>query len=446
MKHCALIIVAALFALSVPAQAAAKIEEVTSPGGIHAWLVEDHMLPLISMHFAFQGGVEQDPVDKQGLANLTMSLLTQGAGPYSAADFQQQLANHSVIMHFDAGRDALYGDIKCLSAEKDISFDLLNSALTKPRFEDQDIERMRNQQLTSLRIQLGSPDWQARYALLSYIFAGHPYSERKLGTTQSLAKLTREDIADFANKHLARDNLMVAAAGDITPAELASALDRIFGELPAHAELKPVPEVTWPEKTAIILVPREGTQTELMFAIPGPKRDDPDWYAAQIANYILGGGGFSSRLMHNVRDKNGLTYGIDTELAPMSHAAMVVGEAATDNDKTGTAWTITLDTMHKFYQDGATADEINAAKDYLTGALPLSMTSTDAIAGVLIDMQLYRLGRDYLERRDGLIRSVSIGDINRTIRRWFDPSRLTLVMVGEPHGMSVTKTEAQTVN
>ena len=160
-------------------------------------------------------------------------------------------------------------------------------------------------------------------------------------------------------------------------------------------------------------MPREGTQTALLFAMPGPKRDDPDWYATEIANYILGGGGFSSRLMQEVRDKNGLTYGIDTGIAPMEHASMIVGNAATDNPKTGKAWDITLDVWRHFFRDGATQEEIKAAQDYLTGSLPLTMTSTDSIAEVLAGMQLEHLGRDYLDRRDDLIRGVSADDVER---------------------------------
>jgi zinc protease len=188
-------------------------------------------------------------------------------------------------------------------------------------------------------------------------------------------------------------------------------------------------------------VPREGTQTALLFAMPGPKRDDPDWYAAEIADYILGSGGFSSRLMQDVRDKKGLTYGINTGLSPMEHGGVIVGEAATDNAKTGQAWDIAMDTMHRFYDDGVSEKEIEAAKDYLTGALPLAMTSTDKIAGVLAEIQLEHLPRDYLDRRNDLLRNVTMDDIDHVIKRWFNPSGLSLSMVGKPEGIIPTKTQ-----
>ena len=442
MKTARLILFGLLLLWSMPLHAT-DIEEVTSPNGIKTWLVEDHKLPLISLHFAFRGGVEQDPVDRQGLATLTMALLTQGAGAYDASAFQQQLADHSIVMRFNAGRDALGGSLKCLREERQTGFALLHLALVNPHFEAAEIERARGRQLTHLRFQLGDPDWQARYALLGAIFANHPYNQRSLGSTKTLAALTQADIKNFAAAHLARDNLIVAAAGDITPDELKTALDQIFGDLPPAEKIASIPEVVWPPAPTSILVPREGTQTGLLFARPGPKRLDPDWYAAEIADYILGGGGFSSRLMQEVRDKTGLTYGIETGLGPMDHTAMITGEAATDNPNAGKAWTIALAVWRRFFQEGASTGEIAAAKDYLTGSLPLTMTTTSAIAEVLVEIQREHLGRDYLQKRDGLIRGVTGDDVMRVIKKWFDPAALTLVLVGRPEGIKPAKTAEQ---
>jgi zinc protease len=445
MKHLYAFVFVFVLLCSVSAQAT-EIKEVTSPGGIRAWLVEDHKLPLIAMQFAFRGGVEQDPVAKQGLANLTMNLLSEGAGPYDAAAFQQQLADHSVALNFNASRDSLQGSVKALSAEKTTAFDLLHLALTQPHFETSAIERTRAQQLTGLRMQLGNPEWQGRYVLFQTIFGPHPYGERRLGSTQTLASLTKADIKSFATNHLAQNNLVIAVAGDISPRELGPLLDHIFGDLPKQAKLVTMNDFVWPRTTAIILSPREGTQTEVLFAMPGPKRNDKDWYATEIANYILGGGGFSSRLMQEVRDKKGLTYGISTGLSPMEYGGLIMGEAATDNAKTGQAWDITLDTMKHFYDDGVSEKEVDGAKDYLTGALPLAMTSTDKIAGILVDMQLDHLGRDYLDRRNDLLRQVSVDDVNQAVRRWFNPDGLTMSLVGKPEGITPTQTQDLTRN
>lgn len=428
-----------LLAAGVPAHAT-NIKEVTSGGGIKAWLVEDHKLPIVSMRFAFRGGVEQDPVDKQGLAMLSMRLMAEGAGPYDAAAFQQRLADHSITIDFSAGRDALSGTFRSLSKDRKYGADLLGLALAAPRTDMKDFTRARDQQLSTLRAQLSDPNWQARYALFREVFANHPYGLRSLGSTKTLTSLTQKDVKTFIHDHLAQDNVIVAVAGDITEPELSDMLDETFGKLPKHAELKEVKEVVWPSTPKTILTQREGTQTELLFAMPAPKEDDPDWYAAEIANYIVGGGGFSARLMQDVRDKKGLTYGIYTTLSPADHAGLFIGSAATDNPKTKEAWDVAADTMRRFYEDGATEKEINAAKDYLTGSIPLELTSTQSIAAVMVELQMRHRGTDYLDKSSKLIRDVPNEDVQAAIRKWFNPDRLTLSMVGKPASMPPTET------
>lgn len=427
-------------AASFPSRAT-EIQEVTSRSGIKAWLVEDHRLPLVSMKFSFAGGIEHDPEDKQGLAHFTTELLTQGAGSYDAQGFQQALADRSISLGFSAGRDEIEGFVKALSADKEKAFELLALALTKPRFAPREIEQLRAQQISAIRAQFSSPDWQARHALLKQIFRGHPYAMRRLGSVESAGAITRKDIVRFASDHFARDGLVIAVAGDMTPQQLAGALDKIFGSLPRKGKLAPIAEVSWPTETPAILVQRPGTQTKLMFAMPGPKRDDPDWYAIEIANYILGGGGFASRLMKDVRDDKGLTYGIDTGLAAMLHGGMIVGEASTDNPRAGEALSVIRATMRRFYDDGVTEKEIVAAQDYLTGSLPLALTSTDKIAGLLVDIQRENLGVDYLNNRNGMIRAISDEDVSRAIRKWFDPEKMTLSLAGKPEGIAPTRTE-----
>ena len=435
-------LVAVLLLVSCASAHAVEIQQVTgAKSGVTAWLVEDHKLPIIAMHLAFEGGTEQDPADKQGLENLMAEALTEGAGALPAAAFQQELADHSIALGFLAERDEIDGHLKCLSTDKQKAFDLLHLALTKPRFDAADIERLRAQQMASMRQQFADPNWQARYALLSQLFGTHPYGQRRLGTTQTLKALTREDLRVFATHHLARDHLTVAVAGDITPAELAERLDALFADIPAHAVLTTIGDVQEQTATPTILVRREGTQTDILFALPGIKRDNPDWYALEIANYILGGGGFSSRLMQDVRDKKGLTYGINTALSPAEHAGLVLGHAAVDNPKTAEALETIRDTMRRFHDDGVTAHEITAAKDYLTGSQPLALTSTDKIAAALVGMQRDKLERDYLDRYGNSIRSVTPDDIARVIEHFFAPEKATWVMVGKPDGIAATQTK-----
>ncbi len=421
----------------VPASAT-EIQDVIAANGVHAWLVEDHKLPLISVSIAMRGGTELDPVDKQGLTTLTMDALTEGAGHYNAEAFQRQLADASIQLHAAGGRDMVTVHMKTLTTERAKAFELLRLALTQPRFDAEDVDRLKATQVSAIKSQLSDPNWQGRYALLQKIFGAHPYALRRLGTAQTVSRIKTEDMRDLLARHLALDNLIIAVAGDISSADLKKSLETLFAGIAPHARLDVVRDVEWPSDTAQIQLSRDGTQTNLIFAMPGPKRDDPDWYAAEIANYTLGGGGFSSRLMQDVRDARGLTYGISTSLSPSERAGLIIGQAAVNNPKAGEAWAVTLETMRKFYHDGPADKEINAAKDYLTGALPISLTSTDRISAALIEMQFHRLGKDYLDRYAQLIRQVKADDVRRVIERWFNPEGLTLVMVGKPEGLQAS--------
>jgi len=441
MKKIILCAACALFLFPAIAQAATpKVTEVTSRSGIKAWLVEDHTLPLISLRFAFRGGVEFDPADKQGLAVLATSLLTQGAGPYDDKAFQDRLSSRSIQMEIGASRDEISGEVKTLTREKKEAFRLLALALTRPRFDQEAFDRAVRQQLTAQKMQKAKADWQGRYALYRAVFGEHPYGYRSLGTPQSVAQITREEAKAFIHDHMAKDRLMVAVVGAITPKEVSDALDSTFGGLPAQGAVDTLAPVVWPKETASILVKREGTQTDIHFALPMLRRDDPDWYAAEIANYILGGGGFISRLMKQVRAQEGLTYGISTGLAPMDKGSMLAGSLSADNDKAGKAWAMVRDVWQGFYDGGVSEAEVQAAKDYLTGALPLSLTSTDALASVLLAMQQEKLGKDYLDTRKASLEAVTLADVQRVIVAWFDPAQLSVSFVGEPEAVSITET------
>ncbi len=442
-KIFAVLIIVLCMPLALPQAALAlDIQEVVAPKtGVKAWLVEEHKLPIISLQLSFQGGGEQDPADKQGLATLATNLLTRGAGPYDGATFQNRLSSRSIEMDFDAGRDEITGGVKCLSEDKAEALELLHLALTSPRFDTAEVERLRAQQLSAIRVKFSDPSWQARYALLSYLYANHPYSNRILGTPKTLQAIAQRDLRDFAEKRLALDNVIIAVAGDITPEELATALDGIFQGLPERASLKRISDVPESKEAAAILVRRDGTQTDILFGSTGPKRQDADYYASEVVNYILGGGSFASRLMQELRDKRGLTYGISTGLAPSDHAGLLIGSAAVDNSKAAEALSLIRETMKTFHEEGPTDPEIRAAKDYLTGAKPLALTSTNKIAALLVEMQRESLGRDYLERYSQIVRNVTKADIDRVIERYFNPDKFSFVMVGKPEGVIPTHTK-----
>lgn len=424
-----------LLGLVLPAWAALPVQEITSEQGIKAWLVEDHNTPVVTLQFAFRGGVEQDKPDQQGLSVLLADMLTEGAGDLDAKTYQQTLAEHGIRFGLEASRDVISGSLYVLTAELPKAAEMARMALIAPRFDAEALARLKQRQQGAIKARLADPEWQARRALFAHVYPNHPYAYRSLGTAASVDAITSDALAAAAKSRLARDNLLIAAAGDITPDALAKLLDMIFGGLPEQADLTKVADISVPETGKTLLLPQEGGQALLLFVAPGISRDDPDWHAAQLVNYILGGGGFESRLMSEVRDRRGLTYGIGTSLSATEHSALVMGNARTANAKAGEAWTVTRDVWRKVYENGVTDAELQSARDYLVGSLATGFTSSSAIAGMLLSLQEDRLPMDYLDEREGKFRAVTLADAARVAKRLLDPARLTLVVTGKPDGI-----------
>lgn len=422
-----------VFAFALRAEAV-EIKEVVSPGGINAWLVEQHSIPLIAVSYEFAGGVSADPPGKGGLAYLASGLMNEGAGDLDALAFQKALDERAIRMSFDADRDQFSGAMATLTEEKAEAFRLLGLALSQPRFDADAVERVRDQVRSIQRSEDDQPRSIAAKAWMKAAFPGHPYASNTTGTPETLSGLTAADLHAYVKDNLSRDRLIVGVVGDITPAELGPLLDKTFGALPAKGAALNVPDVTLAQaKTQVI--ERKVPQSVAVFGMPGIKRDDPDWYAAMVVNQIFGSGGFSSRLMEEVRRKRGLTYGVYTYLQPYTHAGLVLGSVATVNARMGESKQVIESEIARMADSGATAAELADAKTFLTGSYALNFDTSGAIAGQLVGIQRYGFDRDYIDKRNAYIEAVTLADVNRVAKRLLDPSRLFWVIVGEPGGV-----------
>lgn len=435
IRRIVIAIMAAGLLLAAAPSRAVEVLRVKSPGGIEAWLVRDTLNPILSLRFSFRGGAALDPSGKEGLARMTAALLDEGAGDLDAKTFRAELEDRVIGLSFDAGFDEFGGSLQTLTEHRETATRLLALALTKPRFDTDAVERVRSQILARIRRDAEKPDVQAQIRLFDEIFSGHPYGRRTRGTADSVKSIQVDDMRGFIRERLARDTLVVGAAGDIAPDALGRLLDDAFGALPAKAAPARVAEAVPKLSARTIVVPVKVPQSSIIFAGPGLKRDDPDYYAAYVMNHILGGGAFTSRLYMEVRDKRGLAYSTGTSLHPMRHSALVMGSAATANARAGETIDIVRAEWKRMAAGGVTAAELEDAKTYLTGSFPLQFTALGPIAGILVAMQLDNLGFDYIDRRNDLIRAVTAESVARVARRLLDPARLLVVAAGEPEGV-----------
>ncbi|WP_182086717.1 pitrilysin family protein [Aureimonas sp. ME7] len=409
---------------------AVDIKEVTSPGGIHALLVEDYTNPLIAMRFAFKGaGSTQDASGKEGTANLLSGLLDEGAGDIGSADFQSKLDELGVSLSFDSSYDNFSGNFRTIVENEDAAFDLLRLAVNEPRFDEEPVARIRGQIAAGIVANEQDPQTLASKAFRNTVFPNHPYARPAEGTVDTLNAVTADDLRAFRSKTFGRDNLVVGVVGAIDEATLKRRLDEIFLPLREKADLVAVPDtqpVTGKRDAVTLNLP----QTQIQFALPGVKRDAPEFFAAYLANHILGGGTFSSRLYQEIREKRGLAYGAGSYLTNYDHAAMLAGATATRADKANESIEIIRAELKRLAEQGPTQAELDTAKAFVKGSYAVqNLSSSLSIASTLVGIQLDDLGIDYIEKRQGLIDAVTLDEVKAQAKRLLsvDP---TIVTVG----------------
>lgn len=423
----------ALMFLSAHAQAALKVQRVTSPGGIEAWLAEEHALPMIVMNFAFRGGAKLDPPGRLGLAHLAASTITEGAGDMDSQAFQTRLEELAIQLGFQADQDAFHGVVKTLTQNRAEAFRLLKLALSQPRFDEEPIGRIKAQILADLREDEENPEEIASKAWFAAAFPDHPYGRPAKGEPDQVKQISAGDLRQFIKNQFIRDRLLITVAGDIGAEELGRLLDEAFGGLAADGAAALEESVT-PKADQTIAIKRDIPQTVIMFGLPGLLRKDPDFIPAYVMNYILGGGGFSSRLTTEIREKRGLAYSVYSYLMPLQQSGLFVGGVATQNERAGETVKILRQELDRLRDGGVSEKELEDAKTYLTGSFPLHFDSNAKIAEQLNGLQLEGLGVDYLERRNELLRAVTREDVSRVARRLLNGENLLVVSVGQPAG------------
>lgn len=414
-----------------------NVVAVKAPAGVEAWLVEDKSVPVISIAFSFEGGLANDPEDKPGVGRLVSMLLDEGAGKLKSQAFQQKLSDNAIQLSFTAGRDHFTGRLKTLRANKDLAIELTALALTAPRFDKDAIERMKQANSAEIRQNMGDGSWLAARTFNGMVFENHFYAAPGYGDLQSMQSITRGDLIDFADTQLRRGALRVAIAGDISAAEAEATLSALFGKLPLAEETADTPQpatLSYAGKT--ILLPLDTPQTFILAGDGGVAHTDPDWPAAVVMNYILGGGQFDSRLMKEIRVKRGLTYGVYSMLTSMKYASMLQASFSAGNAKAAEAVSILRREWASLAEKGPTPEEVSNAKAYLTGSILLDLTSTSDIAGALNALQQDGLDIDYVNNQNALINAVTPDDVKRVATRLLKPDNLTIVMVGKPVDVS----------
>jgi zinc protease len=428
-------------ALVAPASAATEVERVVSPLGIEAWLVHSPTAPLIAIDFAFRGGSSQDPADKAGVAALVAGLIDEGAGNLDARAFHEQLESSAIGLSFTATRDQFNGSLRTLLDQQDKAFELTNLSLTAPRFDPDAVERIRANLLSDLRRANTNPNQIASRNWWATAFRGHPYEWPVNGTVESVTTVTSAELKNYVRRVFARDNLKIGIVGNVDAATAGAIVDRIFGSLPAKADLAPVASANPQGLGRKITVDLDVPQSVVMIGGEGIAIKDPDFMPAYIVNEILGGGSFASRLYREVREVRGLAYSVYSALIPLDHAALFMSGTATRGDRAGQTLDVVEHEIHRLAETGPTVEELARAKSYLKGSYALRFDTSSKIASQLVQIQMDDLGIDYIKRRNNLVEAVTLADVKRVAKRLLDGGLLVTVVGRPPVTTATTATK-----
>jgi zinc protease len=428
-----------------PSHAAAKIQRLVSPGGIEAWFVQDATVPLIAMEYAFAGGAAQDPQGKPGVGNLVASLLDEGSGDLDSKTFHERLERRAIELSFSSTRDYFRGSLRMLKDNKDEAFGLLHLALTSPHFDAADVERIRAQVLSGLRRETTNPTSLASRKFLEVAFGDHPYGRPGNGTLESVPKIDVPDMKDYVRRVIAKDTLRIAVVGDVDADTLGKLLDKTFGTLPAKASLTPVAEVEATRPPQRAFVPLDVPQTVVTFGGPGIRRHDPNFMAAYVVNHILGGGS-SSRLYKEVREKRGLAYSVYESLLWMDRSALFIGNTGTRADRAGETVDAIEKEIRRIAEEGPTQKELDEAKSYIKGSQMLALDTSSKLAQALLQYQLDKLPIDYIEKRNAIVDAVTLDDAKKVASQLWDQGLLTVIVGRAPHAAAQPAAAAPKAN
>jgi zinc protease len=419
-----------------PSSRAENVQRVVSPKGVEAWLVESHAVPLVALEFAVAGGSAQDPVGKDGLASLMGGLLDEGAGDLDSRAFHREVEDLAVHVGFGADRDQISGHFQTLTRNLDKAFALLASALNEPRFDAEDVARVRGQIAASLRRDANDPDAMAAKAFRENAFPGHVYGRTTRGELETLEGLERADCRTLHARLFARKTLKIAVVGAIDAATLAQKLDLVFGNWPLEPQLEAVPDIAVANVGLRKIVELDVPQSSFRFGRGGIARRDPDYFTAVVVNHILGGGAFTSRFFNEVREKRGLAYSVNSSLHDFQHCPALFGGAATKNERAGETLQVVEEQCRLLGSEGPTKDELDKAKKYLTGSYALRFDTSTKIASQLVRLQLDGEEPSFLDERNAKIEAVTLESACAVGQRLLGDGKLLVSVVGKPEGIA----------
>lgn len=408
---------------------AIDINKIILPNGLTVLHVERHNLPIITVSLLIKASPFNEPLEKAGLANLTAELLTEGTKTRKASEISEEIEFIGASIDSSAESDFTTVNMSVLKKDVDKGFEIFSDILINPVFAEDEIKRKKEMIIGSLRQSEEDPSFVANRTFRKALYGDHPYGRQITGTEDTIKKITREDLVKFHRNYYRPNNSVLSVVGNITDTELKTIIEKYLSKWePKEIRLKEVRTVT-EKKKEVILIDKDLTQANIIIGHTGIKREDPDYYAVSVMNYILGGGGFSSRLMQSIRDEMGLAYDIHSLFDAKKNGGFFYVTVQTKNKSANTVIEEIMKQINRIKDEPVSDQEIDDAKAYLTGSFPRRFDTNKKIAYILVAIEFYNLGMDFINRYPDQIKSVTKDDIIRVAKRYLDTDNSVLVAV-----------------
>lgn len=398
----------------------ANVKEIQTKSGLHAYLMEDGVSPLVIISFKFLNSGLAYEDSKIGRVNFLADMLTEGTKSLSPEEYQEFLQQNGIKVAFSADYDDFDGQFTFPILNKEKALFVFKETLYNPRFGLAEMNLLKARYAVAFAGQKESE--RERFADITrpILYADEPYSRNPLGDEEAIKNLTAADLAEFMKKHFSKDNLLISVAGAIDEKTAQDFIEMLFSALPNKSEKFYLDAPRHKFSAEKYEEYQDFTQNRVMIAAKGVYRNDKDFYPLYIANFIFGGSGLTSRLNEELRGKRGLTYGAYTGLSIRDKDALISGSFTTSADKYQEAVKVVLAEWKKFGQKGVKKDEFLKAKEYLIDSFNLRFDSTMGIAAMLTEIQKYNLGKDFLRNRNDYIRAITFDEVNAAAQKYFN--------------------------
>lgn len=427
-----LLVLLGLLVWTAAARAALPIQHWQTASGARVYFVENRDLPILDLSVTFPAGSSRDPQGQEGVASLTRHLLTLGAAGMSDAEIAERLADVGAVLggDFDADRAGL--SLRTLSSERESreALEVFARLLQQPDFPAEVLEREKARVVAALREAETQPDSIAAKAFSAALYGDHPYGREQSGEIATVSSLRREQLADFYRRHYTADAAVIALIGDMSRARAEQVAEMLSAGLPrARSAPAALPAVAYPAAAERRVIPHPASQSHILLGYPGVKRGDADYFPLYVGNYILGGGGFVSRLTEEVREKRGLVYSVYSYFMPMAELGPFQIGLQTKREQGGEALKVVRETLRRFIDAGPSEQELQAAKDNIIGGFPLRIDSNRKILDYLAVIGFYRLPLTYLDDFIREVDQVTTAQIREAFQRRIAPDKMVIVIV-----------------